>query len=245
MRITVNRLYILTILIVLSFYSCSSSIQKDSNMLEGDWMQEVSSINSSQDEVGLKFRDDTLWTIKSSGLWQKGKCTIKDDTIFVEEYNKKISKIFIQKHTVDSLNLFINSKLVNYYRRRLDYDSSLSFKKIILKTGGCYGNCSKLKIILDSCRYVDFMKYSNNKVINRQKFRLSYSEFAFVDSLFKQSCINKIDTCDYYGAHDDWEITIEFDYNNKSKTIRGTYNFMPYRIIGIVKYLVNSKTTKK
>jgi hypothetical protein len=230
---------ILLCVLISIMISCSSPNESIANRIKGDWMNEISEINSSCWNVGLRFEDDKLYIIRSNGFWQKGKFIINGDTIVVEEYNKRITRFVIQKLTDDSLVLINNGISSNFYRRFLDLNPTLTFHLITLNTGWCYGDCPQLKITVDSLGNTEILKYSKNSLKDQQVFRLETSKLKRIDSLFKQSCINKTDSSGYYGAEDDWEVTIRFDYNIESKTITGTIDQMPYRIREIIIYLLD------
>ena len=60
-----------------------------------------------------------------------------------------------------------------------------------------------------------------------------------IDSLFKETKISVIDTSRYYGWFDDWSMAIKFEQgDNVVREVKGTRNYMPYRITPVIGALV-------
>jgi len=185
--------------------------------------------------VGLRFIDDTLYTIRNGGLWQEGKYSVRGDTIYVEGFEGQITAYEILKFNIDSLTLSRYGDSDDYYSRRLEHSPDLKFDRIRLEGGTCFGECPQFAMTVERDGVVDFKGLKNGKFIGVKKYSLEPETIDKIDSLFKWTYINRIDTTDFYGVDDGWSINATFYYNTDQVTkIKGTSSSMPYRIKGII-----------
>lgn len=207
--------------------------------LEGEWIYTTETARINGDDVGVKFSDGNLLIIRNSGLWQEGKYALSQDTIYIEKFGGVRSRYLINSYQSDSLTFSRGNHPVKLYSRRLEYNPDLKFDKIILETGGCDANCPKFFMVLNSNGDINFEGIYDSKYIGATNFKMDASAFHEVDSLFKWSYIDNLDTSKDYGFIDGWSINITFYYNGKSiKTITGTYSEMPFRLKGILAILI-------
>ncbi len=126
-----------------------------------------------------------------------------------------------------------------YYNRRLEYNASLVFDKLYLKTGNCFGDCPKIELTLEKgTNKILFNGISNCNYIGRTHITIDEEKLRKFENLFQWSNIDKIDSTQYYGVIDGWEMSIYFDYNKKSKTIRGAHWGMPFQVRPIINLLL-------
>jgi len=239
---------ILFLFILLGLLSCDVDTDKLSS-LEGEWIyirdsSNVIEMSKSAHEIGLRFKNDSLYLIKNDGLYLEGKYFLEKNNMNVEVFGGKISKYTIRKHSRDTL--WLMGKLGGeLYNRKLEFNPNLKFEKIILKSGICYGNCPEFQIVLNKNGNVDFTGFNNVKLIGTKHFSMS-NKIQKIDSIFKLSNIEKSDYTGSFGSIDGWDMNITFYYNDsKIKSIKGTYFSMPYRIKGIINILINEVEKKE
>ena len=238
---------LLGIIGIYGFCSCSFGVRQQNVVsLEGEWILVEDTTEIFSHDLGLKFRDDTLLTIRNSGLWQEGKYTLKHDTVYIEGFGGQISTYLILDHVRDTLTLFRHGKIEKLYNRQLEYDPSLKFDKIILKTRGCYGDCPEFVMSIHYDGKVNFKGVRNAKFIGDKEFKMDGKKVHRIDSLFKWSFITRLDTAEYYGAVDGWAMNVMFYYNgNKVTTVKGTSMEMPVRLKRIIGILTNDVREKE
>jgi len=232
---------LLAIIGICGFFSCTTGFKEgDMVSLEGEWIFIEDTTEIFGHDLGLKFRDDTLLTIRNSGLWQEGKYTLKQDTVYIEGFRGQISTYLIRNHVLDTLTLFRHGRIEKLYNRRLEYDPDLKFDKIILETKGCYGNCPEFMLTIHNDGNVNFRGIRNAKYIGEKEFKMERQNLHKIDTLFKWSFITRLDTSEFYGAVDGWAMDITFYYNgNNVSTVKGTSMEMPFRLKRIVGRLTN------
>ena len=218
-----------------SICSCTTSREKEELRLDGDWMYLKDTTEIVVNYVGLRFLDDTLFTIKNGGLWQEGRYFLRGDTVYVEEFGGKLTTYEVLKFSADSLRISRYGHSDDYYSRRLEFNPELEFNEIKLEGGTCFGECPHFVMTVERNGEVNFKGLKNGKFIGNKEYLIEKEKINKIDSLFKWSYINKIDTTDFYGEDDGWSINITFYYNNgQVTTIKGTRNSMPFRLYGII-----------
>lgn len=215
---------------------CSTKYEAEKPTIDGDWIFVDDPNEITVDYYGLKFVDDTLYTIADRGLTQEGKFLIKGDTIIVEEFGNVINKQRrIKTFTSDSLILTSGDK---YYSRNLEFTDSLKFNEIDILAGYCFGNCPQFSLRLTDKGLVNFKPIADCKVTIEKEFTLDSKQKTKIDSLFKWTYLQKLDTSKVYGATDDWSIDIEIVYNDgqliEIKTTRSKIPFRLKAIFGII-----------
>ncbi len=241
--IIIRMRHLIVIIGILGLSACSFfPEEKEKLRLEGDWIyvEDTTGLFSRYD-LGLRFRDSTLLTIKKSALHNRGKYSLDQDKILVQEFGGIISSYQIIEHLPDTLTLSHNSKTRKLYNRRLEFNSDLKFEKISLVAGSCFGYCPEFIFTIQSDGKANFKGINNVKLVGDTVFRIENQTLQNIDSLFKRSYIDNLDTTANYWAMDDWSLNITFHYNeSKSKTIDGTYMFMPFRLKGIIRRMLTT-----
>lgn len=221
--------------VIFGFCSCSGISKKDLPNLEGEWIYTRETARHSRQDVGLKFDNDTLSIITNSGFWQEGKYELNQDTVNVEGFGGAITRYLILDYHQDTLTLTRGSYAEKLYNRRLEYSPNLKFYKIKFKTDRCYGYCPEFMMTLDRNGDVNFEGIRNTKHVGDTKFTIDTHALQTIDSLFKWSYIDGLDTTELYAAVDDWAMSITFYYNkDRVVTVSGTSTQMPYRLKRII-----------
>ena len=225
----------------LIFITCSSELRTEVPDIDGDWIfidnPEEITINYS----GLRFDGDTLYTINDSGITQEGKFLVSGDTIIVWEFGEKINKERrIKKLTKDSLVLTGSTFDEKYYSRKLEFTENLVFNDLRLVSDGCLGNCPEFIVRLSDSGLIQFKPIMYCKVTRVREFTLDTKKKNTIDSLFKWSYIQKLDTTKDYGVVDDWGFDIEVIYND-GQTIKFTTSSskFPFRLKKIFGLLID------
>ena len=211
--------------------------------LDGVWFAKVERIQSFQQNLGLLFENDTLYSICKQGNLLLGKFQIIEDTImFEDDYNKQIQKYLIKEHTADSLILSIGGVEQVFYNEILEFNDSLKFSRITLIIGK--ETQPEFIMILDSAGNVLTENRVNINEFSKKAFKLTTDELNVIDSFFKYSCIDRTDTVGWDLGYDGWSKSMKFEYGNKEATIRTIDITMPYRIQPIFHSMVIMATDR-
>lgn len=232
------------LIIGLLFIGCSTKYGTDKPTIDGDWIFVDNPDEITIDYLGLKFKDDTLYTIADRGLTQEGKFTISGDTIVVEEFGNIINKQRrIKTFTSDSLILTDGDK---YYSRKLEFTDSLKFNEINILTGVCFGNCPQFSLSLADNGLIHFKPIADCKVTTEKEFMLDSKHKAKIDSLFKWTYLQRLDTSKVYGATDDWSMDIKISYNDGQRIeLKTTRSRIPFRLKWIFGTIFSSLREKE
>nr|WKN39153.1 DUF6438 domain-containing protein [Tunicatimonas sp. TK19036] len=231
---------IITIIGMWSICACAGRVNQDQLTLEGDWIyikdsSEISTIT----DAGLRFSNDTLLPLGSSMFWPSSHYILKQDSIIFEDFDGKKSFYLILNHQPDSLTLSLNGHIERYYNRQLEYNSRLQLDSIILKTGWCFGDCPEFTMTFHPSGSSQFRGIRDTKFIGERKLTVERDRLNKIDSLFKWSYIDHLDTTEYYSAIDGWSTGIILYYNeNQVKRVEGTMMNMPFRLKPIIWELV-------
>lgn len=221
--------------------SCTPTKTDETNWFETDWVFVRDSSNYFDFDpkyIGLRFRDDTLITISDLWLTHEGGYSVNGNQIQV--FDEDSTNYQIIKLTKDSLILLGYTDTLRYYNRALEFDKDLKFQKITLQGGQCFGECPEFYLSMDDKGNTEFKGLENSKFQGTKSYIINNQAKQRIDSLFKWSNINNIDTTKYYGSDDDWSLAISFLYgNNETKRIRGTHSSMPHRLKGIIRTLLD------
>ncbi len=221
----------LTILGLILVNSVSGTNQPPN--IEGDWIRVPLKNEIIGDYNGIRFDADTLYNV-SPAIEAIGKYKLKGDTILVENYEQRLFTYKIQKHTSDSLIISSSDSEFKYYSRRLEFDSSLIFNSIFLGLGASPDHRPEFKVRLSRSGKMKFKGSKNCKVKGTNIFSMDKSRLKKIDSLFQWSNINRTIQPEL-GALTDQMITLTIEYNsNQTKTIKGEYYKMPFRLRGLI-----------
>ena len=211
--------------------------------LDGVWFTEIEKIKSSQQDLGIIFKNDTIYLINEVGHSVLGKFHVIKDTIVFQDYKKQVQKYLIKRHTADSLILSMNGKDKVFHNQILEFNYNLKFNKITL----IIGKETKPEFImaLDNMGNVITKKRVDKNNFTEKYLKLTINELNTVDSLFKYSCIDKADTTNWWLTSDGWPKSMKFEYNGKEKTIRTLDMAMPYRIQPIFYNMINIAVNRK
>ncbi len=224
--------------------SCSNVQNVESPKIDGDWMCSGTNSDFGDDYLGLRFKDDTLYTIHDNGLIQEGKYSIIGDTLVVEEFGGRINKNRrIASLTKDSLS--ITNGFGKYYSRRLEFSKELKLDSLELIAGVCFGDCPEFRLVMAGDGLIRFVPINNCRVTAETHFVLKPSTMSQIDSLFKWSYINKLDTNKVYRAIDDWRFDIEIVYNDDQRVkVKTTQSHIPFRLKRMI-YIVTNEVRRK
>jgi hypothetical protein len=226
---------------LLIIVSCTPTKTDETGWFETDWIfvrDSSNYFNFDPRYIGLRFRNDTLITISDLWLTHEGRYSVNGNQIQV--FDEDTTDFEIIKLTKDSLILFGYTDTLKYYNRTLEFDQELRFQKITLQGGQCFGECPEFYLTMDDKGNAEFKGLENSKFQGTKIYSIEFQAKNRIDSLFKWSNINNIDTTDFYGSDDDWSLTISFQYgDNELKRIRGTHSSMPLRLKGIIRTLLD------
>lgn len=210
--------------------------------VDGDWIFIENPNEITHDYLGLRFESDTLYTIHGGGLTLEGQFTIDGDIIVVREFGDKINKLRrIKKLTNDSLIVAGSAFDEKYYSRKLEFTDSLRLNELTILAGDCFGDCPQFSLKLNDNGLIQFKPILDCKVTNETDFTLDSKKKNKIDSLFKWTYLQKLDTSKVYSALDDWDIGMEIKYNNGQKIeFRTTRSQIPFRLKWIFGILINS-----
>ncbi|MEM6845638.1 MAG: DUF6438 domain-containing protein [Bacteroidota bacterium] len=231
----------LVVLVILSLYACATNKNEDKVSLEGDWVliQDTTKIFSGSD-VGLRFAGDTISSLGNPVFLPQSPYRLKQDTIFFKDINGAELSYYILNHTPDSLILSRNGHTENYYNRQLEYNPDLELDSTILKTGWCFGECPNFTMVVHQDGTVHFEGFEHTKVVGKKELKMEKESLDKLDSLFKWSYIDHLDTTRNYGAIDGWSTYITFHYNERNTAkVNGTMMEMPFRLSELIAELTN------
>jgi hypothetical protein len=210
----------------------------------GDWMRVPDKGDIYSNHIGFRFSADSLWDLTNGGRMNYGKYQIRDNILsFSNLQNVVVSyKINLSK---DSLYLTSASGSVNkYYSRKLEHDPSLSFEKIVFERR-LDDEDRRTTMTVRRNGKAEFKEKRNNKM-SRRRFKIEEKRINEIDSAFKWSYIEHIDTTIYYSASFGSPCTLTVTYNrNKVTTIKGTLFHLPLRLKGITWYLLNEMRKRR
>ena len=221
--------------------SCTPTKSDETKWFETDWILVRDSSNYFHFDpryIGLRFLDDTLVTISDLWLTHEGRYSVKGNQIQV--FDDDSTGFQIIKLTKDSLILLSYRDTLRYYNRTLEFEKDLRFQKITLQGGQCFGECPEFYLTIDDKGGAEFKGLENSKFQGTKNYSIDVETKNKIDSLFKWTNINNIDTTDYYGSEDGWTLTITFQYgDNERRRIKGTDGSMPHRLKGIIKTILD------
>ena len=226
----------------LIFISCSTKHETEMPTVDGDWIFVENVKELAIGYLGLRFENDTLYSLNEGWFTREGKFTINGDTIIVEEFGNKINKARrIKKLTMDSLIISGSTIDEKYYSRKLEFTDSLKLNELSILAGGCYGECPQFSLNLTDKGLIHFKPIRDCKTTTEKEFMLDTKRKNKIDSLFKWTYLQKLDTSKVYSAVDDWVIDIKINYNNGQWTeFRTTDSQVPFRLRRIYGILINS-----
>jgi hypothetical protein len=224
---------------LLIFVSCSQQ-EKNAILIETEWIYAGDHSKSLFDslDIGLSFRDDSLFTSSDRGLLMRGRYYLNEDKLRL--YSNQDTIDWTVKITQDSLTILKDDEPFKYYHKKLEFDPQLQYRKIILQTGICFGDCPEFKVTFDDKGTMYFERLKNGNVTETKNYVTDDITTSKIDSLFKLSNISKIDSSRYYGWSHDWDMAIEFEYGKgEVRKIKGTLGHMPYRLKPIIGTLIS------
>lgn len=231
-----NPLYFLLILSIC--FSCHQSEQDKASVINGEWVlgkhvtKDRKTFTSYSQK--LEFEKDTVFILlESSNVYTIGYFKVQNDSLMLDGHEYDIVKL-----TKDSLileNLFYK---LFYNRRDLDFNPKLRLESIQLNTGLCFGPCPSFELTLDSTGIVTFIGKTHSKFQGDTTFQISKGKQLEIDSLFKLSQIERVNSADFEPLVDDWEMDITFYYNETSNQFKGTQSTIPFRLFPIASILV-------
>jgi hypothetical protein len=229
------------LIIGLILTSCSISHETDKFAIDGDWMYVNDTEEITVDYVGLRFENDTLYTIRDGGLFQEGKFTISGDTIIVREFGDKINKERrIKKLHKDSLILRRGVVDEKFYSRNLEFNDKLKLDEIKFTAAGCFGECPTFNFFLTNKGQVQFTPIANCKVTEKKEFIFDKKKMNLIDSLFKWTYLYEWGAKEVHFATDDWSFNIAITYNNGQEIeFKTTQSYIPFRQKRIFGLLIN------
>lgn len=221
--------------------SCSDQETETSATLESEWIQVDNQSNVLFDSanIGLVFRRDTLWSTSNRGWFNQGQYVIDRDKIVLTSKTES-AEWTIHLLNRDSLTILTRKGDYEFYNRRLEFDKSLKYEKITLHAGVCFGGCQSFDVELNNEGNVKFKRLEKGNVVDSSEYLIDIKTKEEIDSLFKQSQIESIDSSMFYGWFDDWDMKIKFEYSdNNLKEVSGTRSYMPYRLHPIIGTLIS------
>lgn len=221
--------------------SCSKHKTETSTTLESEWVQVENQFKFLFDsaDIGLVFRKDTLWSTSDYGWVNQGQYSI-DETKITFSTSTGTTNWTILAMTNDSLTILRARDTLKYYNKRLEFETNMKYKKMMLRTGLCFAGCQEFEVQLDGSGNVEFHGLKNGKVIETKHYLMDENSRSKIDTLFKEARISKIDSTRYYGRFDDWIMTMKFEYGeNQVVKVNGTSSNMPYRLKPIIGTLIN------
>lgn len=236
-----NPCFIIASLILIAFQLESCDVEKkDTSDIKGNWVLYRTNERIIPGYAALLIKESSIYDVGSIGMTRRGDYIVKNDSLMLSTTKGDKFAFKIVKLSVDSLVLFDGEFQDVYYNEELDYDESLKLKAIHLRTKNCPDECSEISLDVSGVGDAEFTCIENCTQPGHSKVGITTKEWQKLDSLFKWSKINKIDTTDLYQAMDDWPMSIEFIYNDSVNVkIRGTEIAMPYRIQPIIYQLIN------
>lgn len=225
-------------LMCLIFLSCNQQLKEKDYTLIGDWIVVRDTLFFYDSFVGYRCQENELIAIRNNWYETIGSYQLFKDSLFIE-LGDNPKKFKVLKHTNDSLFLQNERVIQKYYSRHLEYNKNLKFDELKIEFGRCFGDCPEFKIQVLDIGEVKFTRLNGNDIVENINFNLSQKDNEKLDSLFKWSYINNLDTTIYYGLVDDWPINLTIKYNNKETVkIKGTYWDMPYRLRDMIEILL-------
>lgn len=171
-------------------------------------------------------------------FWPQSQYIVNQDTVFIEELDGSESFYLIHNHTSDSLILSRDGHTERYYNRRLEYNLALKLDSITLETGECFGDCPRFMMTVHQDGTVEFEGFEHTKVLGKKALKMKNLDK--LDSLFRWSYIDHLDTTKNYGVIDGWSTNIAFHYNERNTAkVNGTMMDMPFRLRELIAELTN------
>ncbi len=224
--------------------SCGN-ISAQSKMLIGEWMYAPSSLTMYDDRIGLELTDSAFYFIYNGVSLQDGNYIISNDSVKVSWEGKDRGSYKIVKLTEDSLILNSSGEIKRLYSRKIDFNPELKLEGIAFTAGLCFGLCPEFELNYDSKGMIHFKLLSKEKFHVDTSYALTNNKVLRIDSLFKFSKIETLDTTQFFGA-DDWLMNITFTYDGDKHTrIHGTFMEMPYRIQSILHLFIEDLKEKE
>jgi hypothetical protein len=218
------------VLLLLSLItSCNRKEPVTSPDIEGEWVYVDNEERYFKDYQGIRFSGGEYFTIGRSGPTLIGKYEFRRDSIIVDDSSTKLM-FRIQKHTADSLLLNSEHGLSTFYNRKTEYNPELSLNELNIQAGACFGECPEftLNINSDSIR---FLPIKDCNIDRKASIKTDPATWKKLDSLFRWSRVQQIDTASRFMIIDDWAINLSVSYNKSQHIeIKGTYDGLPYRL---------------
>ncbi|WP_276371950.1 hypothetical protein [Chryseolinea sp. H1M3-3] len=235
----------LALVLGLIFTGCSSKYETNQPRIDGDWILMEYPAGIEIGPVGLRFMDDTLYTITDGGFVNEGVFIMKDDTLITRDFDQKFDKQRIQKLTDDTLvltGLYLDKK---YYSRKLEFIDNLKFDNIEIVAGTCFGDCPEFILNLTDAGLINFKPKLNCKSTEQVEFILGQEKMKKIDSLFKWTYLHKLDTTRTGAAVDDWAFEIAIIFNQQKIKLKTTHDYIPHRLKGIFHLLIDELVTRR
>lgn len=244
-----RRSIFLQLALLLGFSATFPCCTKDKGVsIEGDWVYVNKRYNDVDHYAGIQLNKDTFYRLSDQGRTKVGQYRIVNDSLNIAISNSLYSQPRLEYETYlikalshDSLTLISsNGYELNYYDRKLDYDTNLRLDSIYLRAGTCFGKCPEFEFTLArNSGEANFIGGNNSKLKGEHKFKFTNSELNRLDSLFKWTRIQQYDSTLYYGAIDDWMIELKINYNEgEFRKIRGSYGGLLYRLQPLTREII-------
>ncbi|EMR04636.1 DUF6438 domain-containing protein [Cesiribacter andamanensis] len=186
----------------------------------------------------IKFEDDSIYEFDAlKGFMAIGTYEFRGDSLDIN-YGTEPWVVAIQV-SGDSLKLTDSVGEYLYIQDGLRYNPSLSFSKIVLETGGCYGECAEFTAVFTKTGAFNYDGREFSTLKGKHSYELTPEQLLSIDSLYKRSFYDRFDENIYYGSADGWEMELIVQKNGETKRIRGTYYSFPYPLFLLVDNLVS------
>jgi hypothetical protein len=235
---------LLSITLGILLIGCSTANPSSQHTINGDWILMEYPEGVAIGPVGLRFMEDTMFTITNGGLINEGTFLMSEDTLIVRGFEEEIDKKRVKRLTSDTLVLMDFYLDQKYYSRKLEFTENLELDHLKIVAGTCYGDCPKFTLTLSRTGLIDFKPKLNCRTKEDVEFKIDQNKMNRIDSLFKWTYLQKLDTTGEYGAVDDWEFEIAIAYNKQTIKIRATHDYVPYRLKEIFHMIVDELTTR-
>lgn len=204
------------------------------NDLQGDWVYVNRTNRIIHNYIGIEFDSTEFYTVSDHGRTKVGSYSLAGDSIIIDDGTRyKIISL-----TKDTLKLSENGEGTTYYNRNLDFNNDLTLDSIELNTGECFGECPEFQLTLNrNTQVIKFIPKRNCKAKEETTVTFTNEEWNKLDSLFKWTKIDDVDTTYSYSAIDDWAMNIIIHYNDKQVKVKGTEGSLPYRLQPLVNVL--------
>lgn len=200
------------------------------SQVEGEWIQEIEEPEWIYDWSGLKFKNDTAYSISDFGNLILGSYSIVENRIVIDEF-EGITQFTILDLNKDSLKIERNGVVSQYYSRRLEYDKNLKFNSISISTYKCMDLYWEFDYKLERNGLEVFDGKYNTQTLGIKESKMNNKLLKEIDSLFKLSNIKELNPERVPIAMDGWLMIFDINFNeNESITFSTTSFEIPYRL---------------